>query len=372
MAAQGFGIGSNGFPGFPPRDAGENTVSAFAAYLDLEADLNESLTVGAAARYENYDEFGDTLDGKLTARWQLTDNFALRGGGSTGFRVPTAGQANLRNVATSFRTVGGEGRLVDIAILPPTHPVAAAKGAKPLTPEQSTHLTFGLVFNLGPVDVTLDYYDINIDDRLSFTSPFALTREDIDALIAAGVPDASSFGEVRFFSNQQEMEISGVDLVATWAFAFADGQSAVTLAANFADVSLTRYNPQFTSENRRLEIEEGRPESRWTATWTYDKARWRILTRVRNYGEYYDAPTGGGGWGAFRPEAVTLFDAELEVSVSEQLALVVGARNLLDDYPQKNPNEGVAAFNGLPYPENSPVGFNGGSYYLRMIWRRPE
>ena len=347
-------------------------MRAAAAYLDLEADLSDRLTVGAAVRYENYNEFGDTFDGKLTARWQLTGNFALRGAGSTGFRVPTAGQANLRNVATSFRTVDGEGRLVDVAILPPTHPVAARKGARPLTPEQSTNLTFGLVFNVGPVDVTLDYYDIQIKDRLSFTSPFALTGEDIDALVAAGVPDASSFGEVRFFSNQQEVEISGVDLVATWPFAFADGQSAFTLAANFAAVSLTRYNPAFTSENRRLEIEDGRPESRLTATWTYDKARWRIVTRLRNYGEYYDAPTGGGGWGAYRPEAVTLFDAELEVSVSEQLAFVLGAQNLFDAYPQKNPNQGVPAFNGLPYPENSPVGFNGGQWYLRMIWRREQ
>ena len=345
-------------------------MQAFATYLDLEADLLARLTLGGAVRYENYDQFGDTFDGKLTARWEFTDTFAARGAASTGFRVPTAGQANLRNVATSFRTVEGEGRLVDIAILPPTHPVAARKGAKPLRPEQSTNLTFGLVFHAGGLDVTLDYYAITIKDRLSFTSPFALTQADIDALLAAGVRDASSFGEVRFFSNQQEVEISGVDLVATWPFVLADGQSTLTLAANFSDVGLTRYNPAFTSDNRHLEIEEGRPESRLTATWTYDKGRWRILTRVRNYGEYYDAPTGGGGWGAYRPEGVTVFDAEVELNISEQLALVLGGQNLFDAYPQENPNEGVPAFNGLPYPENSPVGFNGGSWYLRVVWRR--
>ena len=64
LAAQGFGVGSNGFPGFQPGDAGDNTVSAFAAYFDVETELSDSLLVNGAVRYENYDEFGDTFDGK--------------------------------------------------------------------------------------------------------------------------------------------------------------------------------------------------------------------------------------------------------------------------------------------------------------------
>ena len=146
LAAQGFGVGSNGFPGFQPGDAGDNTVSAFAAYFDVETDLSDALLVNGAVRYENYDEFGDTFDGKGAIRLQLTDTFALRASASTGFRVPTAGQANLRNVTTEFNM----GRLADIATLPPTNPVAVQKGAEPLTPETSTNLTLGAVFGLGP------------------------------------------------------------------------------------------------------------------------------------------------------------------------------------------------------------------------------
>ena len=370
LAAQGFGIGSNGFPGFQPSDAGENTVRGYAGYLDLEAEVTGRVLVGAATRYEKYADFGDTLDGKLTTRLQLSDGFALRGAVSTGFRVPTAGQANLRNVSTSFDTVDGVPRLVDIAILPPTNPVARLKGARPLTPEQSTNFTVGMVFSLGAVEVTLDYYDIAIEDRIAFTSPFTLTSADVDTLLRAGVPDAQGLGEVRFFSNQQAVDTTGVDLVATWPFEIADGASVLTIAANLADVTLEQYNPLFTSDNRRFEIEDGRPQSRLTATWSYDKGPWRLTTRLRNYGEYYDAPTGGGGWGAYRPEPATLFDAELGVDVGSSVVLVVGSQNLFDAYPQENPNGGVAAFNGLPYPENSPVGFNGGHYYARFVWRR--
>ncbi len=139
------------------------------------------------------------------------------------------------------------------------------------------------------------------------------------------------------------------------------------MAANFSDINLSEYNPAFTSENRRSEIEEGRPESRLAATWTYNVGRWSVIARVRNYGEYYDAPI-GGGWGAYRPERVTVMDAELTFDLTAALSLVFGAQNLLDTYPQKSPNEGVPAFNGQPYPENSPVGYNGGFYYVSVNW----
>ena len=171
LASQGFGVGSNGFPGFQPGDAGENTVRSFAAYLDLESNVSENLLLGGALRYENYAEYGNTLDGKIAARLQVGYNMAIRGAVSTGFRVPTAGQANLRNVTTEFNM----GFLSDIATLPPTNPIAQQKGAQALTPEESVNTTLGVVFDVGGVDVTMDYYRIEIEDRISFTSRFNLT-----------------------------------------------------------------------------------------------------------------------------------------------------------------------------------------------------
>ena len=360
LAAQGFGIGSNGFPGFPPGDAGSNTVHAYGAYLDLESDLTERLLLGAALRYENYPEFGDTLDGKVSARLQLADNFAVRGSASTGFRVPTAGQANLRNVTTEFQ----DGMLADIATLPPTNPVAQQKGAVPLTPEQSRNLTFGVLLSLGALDLTLDYYNIRVEDRISFTSRFNLTPADIEALLAAGVADATSFASVRFFSNQQTVEASGIDLVATLPFDLAGGASDLTLAANFSDLDLAEYNPDFTSENRKQQIERGRPDSRFTLTWRHLQGPWQFLARARYYGSYYDATTNDASV-AYFPDAELLFDIEAGLRLGDAATLRVAAQNLFDTYPQKNPNGEVA---GLIYPESSPFGFNGGFYYLRATW----
>ena len=368
LAPQGFGVGSNGFPGFQPGDAGDNSVSAFAAYFDVETDLSDALLVNGAVRYENYDEFGDTFDGKGAIRLQLTDTFALRASASTGFRVPTAGQANLRNVTTEFNM----GRLADIATLPPTNPVAIQKGAQPLTPETSTNLTLGAVFGLGAADITLDYYNIQIKDRVAFTSRFNLTPEDITALLAAGVSDATSFTSVRFFTNQQDVKASGVDVVATVPFDIGDGVTRLQLAANFSSIELTRFNPDFTGVSRRAQIEEGRPGSRITATLNHSQGSWRVMGRLRYYGEYYDDPTNSGGLppagNAFYPGASTLFDFEAAFDVSDSLSVLVGLQNAFDAYPDINPSGQNGEVAGLIYPESSPFGFNGGYYYMRATW----
>ena len=360
LAAQGFGVGSNGFPGFQPGDAGENTVRAFAAWLDLESDVSEHVLLGGALRYENYADFGNTLDGKVAVRLQVNENVALRGAVSTGFRVPTAGQANLRNVTTEFQA----GMLADIATLPPTNPIAQQKGAQALTPEESTNLTLGAVFHAGPLDVTVDYYSITIEDRISFTSRFILTEADISALLAVGVSDATSFASVRFFSNQQTVKASGIDVVATLPFDLAGGVSNLTFTANWQEIELEEFNPDFTSDNRRLQIERGRPESRFTLSWTHIQGQWRMMARARHYGEYYDAPTNDGSV-SFFPEPELLLDAEVAYQVTPRLSLLLGLQNAFDEYPDENPHGEVA---GLIYPEQSPFGFNGGYRYLRATW----
>ena len=360
LAAQGFGVGSNGFAGFQPGDAGEHTVRATAAYVDIEADVSERLLLGGALRFENYSVFGTTLDGKIVARLQISDSVALRGAASTGFRVPTAGQANLRNVTTEFQN----GKLADIATLPPSNPIAQQKGATELTPEESVNLTLGLVFHVGDLDVTLDYYNIEITDRIAFTSRFTLTPADIDALLAVGVSDATSFSSVRFFSNQQTVQATGIDIVANLPFDLGAGVSTLTLAANWSSIELAKFDPEFTSENRRLQIEQGRPDSRLTVTWNHLQGSWRLMARARHYGGYYDAPTNDGSV-SFYPEPEMLFDAEIAYDVTSKLSLLLGLQNAFDEYPDENPHGEVA---GLIYPEQSPFSFNGGYTYFRVMW----
>ena len=369
LTLQGFGIGSNGFPGFPASDAGERTVEAWAAYIDLEGDATESLKLGAAMRYEDYDAFGTTLDWKITGRVQLNDTVSFRGAYSTGFRVPTAGQSNLRNVTTEFTG----GKLADIATLPPTNPVAQQLGAVALVPEESTNTTLGAVWEFDWGDLTVDYYSIKMEGRIAFTSRFTLTDEDISALVAAGVPDATSFTSVRYFSNQQDTNASGIDLVVSIPFEFQGGDSRVVVAGNWKGVELVEFNPNFTSLHLKNTIEDGSPSNRITATWMHTYDDWSGFLRLRRYGSHYDATLNSADI-SYRPDPGLLVDLEVAKDFGENFTAVFGFENVLDYYPSENPNSpvdgrGAGGASGLIYPEQSPYGFLGGAYYVRVQYR---
>ena len=197
LATQGFGIGSNGFPGLAANSQGRVSRNNIALYIDAEAYITETFMLAGALRYEDFSDFGDTTKGKIAFRWQALENIAFRGAFSTGFKAPTLGQSNVRNVTTAFGT-GGE--LIDRATLPPTDPVSQLKGGEQLTPEESESITFGVVadFDNGLSFITADYYNIELTDRISTASGIELTDEDIAALLAQGVNDASSFQEISF------------------------------------------------------------------------------------------------------------------------------------------------------------------------------
>ena len=369
LTVQGYGIGSNGFPGFPASDAGERTVDANAAYVDFEGDVAEGFKVGVAMRYEDYADFGTTLDWKIASRVQINDIVAVRGAYSTGFRVPTAGQSNLRNVTTEFTG----GKLADIATLPPTNPVAQQKGAIPLVPEESTNTTLGAVWEFDWGDISLDYYSIKMEGRIAFTSRFSLTSDDIAELVAAGVPDASSFSAVRYFTNQQDANASGIDLVLSVPFEFQGGDSKVVLAGNWKGLELVRFNPNHTSLHLKDSIEDGKPQNRITATWMHSYDDWSGYLRLRRYGSHYDATLNSRGV-SYRPDPALLFDLEVAKDFTENLTAVIGIENVLDTYPSENPNgpvdaRGAGGASGLIYPEQSPYGFLGGAYYVRVQYR---
>ena len=169
---------------------------------------------------------------------------------------------------------------------------------------------------------------------------------------------------MRFFSNQQTVEASGVDVVATLPFDLGSGVSTLTLAANWSDIELSEFSRDFTSDNRRLQIERGRPRLALHPDLEPRPGTLAFHGRARYYGEYYDAPTNDGSV-AFFPEPDLLVDAEVSVQVTEAFSALLGLSNAFDEYPDTNPHGEVA---GLIYPEQSPYGFNGGFTYLRLSW----
>jgi iron complex outermembrane receptor protein len=357
LSAQGFGIGSNGFPGFKPEDAGKFDRNSFAAYVDFEADITDRFLAGVAVRFEDFSDFGTTTNAKVSARFSISDAFAIRGAVSTGFRAPTTGQSNVRNVTTAFTA----GVLADEATLPPTNPIAVQKGGVPLQPEESTNYTFGAVMALGPLDITIDYFNIEVEGRIALTTTQVLTQADIDALLAIGQADASSFVGVRFFTNDFDTTTQGIDIVATMPIG---DSSELTFTGNWTDTEVDAFNPDIIGDTRVQQLEDNLPEIRFTFTGTHEFGNFNGLWRLNHYGDYYEAHLDDGTLPIF-PGAETTVDLELGYSFGENLRVTLGGQNVTDEEPDINPWADIV---GAQFPVTSPMGFNGAFYYVRANW----
>ncbi|HVJ37883.1 MAG TPA: TonB-dependent receptor, partial [Stenotrophomonas sp.] len=218
--------GAQVFAGFKPSDSGQFDRHSYSAYVDLEADLSDKFTLGLAGRYEDYSDFGDTANGKLSLRYAFTDKIALRATASTGFRAPSLQQQYFQSIATNFI----DGIPYEIGTFRTDNPAAVALGAEPLQAEESTNYSMGLV--LQPIDalyVTIDAYRIDIDDRIVLSENLTSTavRNYLQANGYTGI------GGGRYFTNAVDTRTTGVDAVGTYRWALGSGPLELTGGYNY-------------------------------------------------------------------------------------------------------------------------------------------
>jgi iron complex outermembrane receptor protein len=359
LADQGFSAASNGFPGFSNIAGGKFDRENFGVYVDGEWEPTDSLLLGAAVRYEDFADFGTTTNYKVAANWRLTDNIGFRGTASTGFKAPTPGQSNAYNVSTEFDLALAE--LVNNGTIPSTSPVAVLRGGRPLEPEESINFTLGTFFSVGNFDVTIDYFNIEVDDRLNLSQLFGLTQQEIDDLIEAGVAGAGSLQNFRFFVNDFDTETEGFDVVATYPIEWSNSSTDLSLAFNSTTTTVTAFNPDTIDDVRILELEKGLPETRYNLQANHFWGNWRFLGRVSYYDDWYDSEDTQFYSGK------SIVDVEVAYTWNERTTIVLGAQNLLDEVPDDNPS--AAAGVGNKYSQFTPFGFNGGFWYLRVNWQ---
>ncbi|WP_462159820.1 TonB-dependent receptor plug domain-containing protein [Pseudoalteromonas sp. GB56] len=366
LTEQGFSIGSNGFPGFQPSQAGEFTRRNYAAYVDVETLFTEDFLMGFALRYEDYDSFGSTTNYKVTGHYTINDMFSLRGSVSTGFRAPTVGQANVSNVQTNLSS----GVLVDSALLPPTNPISVQLGGTELEPEESSNYTFGAVYENGDFFMTVDYYNIDVEDRISQSDKIELSDADKQTLKQAGVPNVDQLAQVSFFTNDFDTTTRGVDVVANYSADLLGGSSTFSAAYNWNETEVTRFS-DITGAFKVDRLENDLPKHRATFTWSQDWESVSGFIRANYFGEYqgvhvdYDAT-------AKMADASFTFDAELTYHVNDNIGLSVGAQNMFDEEgePLDFADQTGLANNtwGGKFYETSPYGFNGGYYYVKASY----
>ena len=369
LTQQGFSIGSNGFPGFNQVTAGSHDRDSWAVYLDVESQITDQFLLAGAVRHEDYDDFGSTDNYKVTARYDFSDSFAIRGAYSTGFRAPTPGQSNVSQVTTAFI----DGQLRDTATLPPTDPIAAFYGAEPLTPEESNNASLGLVWSGDNWLLTADWYHIEVEDRIARSTDFTLTEADRAALVAAGSPQAASLSRVGFFVNDFDTTTTGLDIVASVDTDHFGGETSYAVALNWNDTEVDDFTPGIITEARIKKLEESLPSTKGYFSVNHQRGIWHITARLNYYGSFYEdhldsdvVSIEDGGLPIYEGSAFTV-DLETGLEWDSGFYFRVGAQNLFDETPDDNPWGELVA--GAQYPVHTPYGFNGGFYYARVGWK---
>ncbi|CAN7466506.1 TonB-dependent receptor [Phenylobacterium sp. LjRoot219] len=391
-AASIYKEGGQSYPGFQPTDAGSHERENYALYLDLATSPIENLKVDVAGRYEHYNDFGDTTVGKLTARYDFTPMFALRGTVSTGFRAPT--------MAESFYSATNVSPDSAFVQLPPNSEAATLLGFEPLKPEKSENLSFGLVAHPATnLSITLDAYQIKVKRRIIGTG--ALLGQDGTTIISQAVLDAIaahgnvldpsvSFVGATLFTNGADTRTRGVELMVTYRSDLDDyGTIDWSLAGNYNKTTLTDIAPvpaalvggigALLSPTAISDLTTASPKAKVTAGAFWAMGKWQVNVRETIYGPVTEvvSPDGTGGG----PDAVEshigttgITDVDVAYHVTENIKVAVGANNLFNKKPPKMaqfaPDGGLAdGSNVYDAPLTiSPWGINGGYYYTKLTY----
>ena len=401
LGADGAAGGIQVFPGFRPDNEVDENRTNIAGYADFESYLSgqpgTGLLVGAAVRGEQYSDFGATVTGKATARYDLTEQVAVRAAGSTGFRAPSLQQLYFNNISTQFKVdaddIDGDGNTEELVALEVgtfrnDSDAARALGIPELKEEIAFNVSGGFV--LKPLEkawLSIDGFLIQIDDRIVLSGSFSADK--VAGLAAAGASSA------QVFTNVAQTRTQGVDVAAGYLYAF-DNESLLNLRVAFTwadtevigdvdapEILVGLEDTLFPSQERSM-IEEWQPNTRVNLSADYIVGDLTIGGALRYFGSYTvqegsgDDParqTYGGKW---------LTDIQGNYRLNEGLSLTIGANNLLDQLP--DPNEIGQSRGGtledstghvlvdspgvFTYSRRSaPFGFNGGLYYAKLSYR---
>lgn len=357
--------GSQGFPGYSPKNAVDQSRSNFSLYADTEFDITDGFLVSAAGRFENYSDFGSTLNGKLSSRLKVSKNINLRGSISSGFRAPSLAQIYYNLRFTNFSSSGAS----EILLSPNNSPVTQAFGIEKLNEEKAVNGSLGMTATFGDFTATVDGYMINVDDRIVLTGYF----------------DASSFNlgvdQAQFFVNGVDTKTTGLDVVLSWKKKFDENFFSATLVGNINNMKIDNVKNGnldkeiFFGEREKAFLLASAPESKFGLNLIYERKWFNAGLSFTHFSEVklldYQMYEDVADYGSFENQiaaatdkysAKMVTDLTLGFKLSDSLKLSVGGNNLFNIYPDQQ-DDWVEAGG---YWDAVQMGFSGAYYYARL------
>ncbi len=365
--------GAQVFPGFSPK----NEVNAYrnnvAAYVDAEMDITDAFLFGAALRFENYSDFGATLNWKATTRYKITDNISVRGTASTGFRAPSLHQLHFNSTSTIFV----DGIPFEVGTFSNDSRVAELLGIPALKQETSNAYSLGFTGRVpnANLNITLDGYMVNINDRVVYTGQFKgdANGSAQDQEIATLLSQANA-NRAAFFANAINSSTRGIDLVITQRARIGKGKLNTSLAATLSQTELVgdiNTSPLlegkediYFDETSRIFLEKAVPRTKVNLTFNYNVGDFNVMLRNVYFGSVDEATNVEANMQTFAPKVVT--DLSLSYAFSKNLNLSLGANNLLDVYPDMSIEANQSSGRFLYSRRSQQFGINGRYVFARV------
>jgi iron complex outermembrane recepter protein len=372
--------GSQGFPGYGEKDVTNKGRSNAAAFVDVEADLTKKFLVDLAVRFENYSDFGKTLNGKFGARFKISDAVAIRGSASTGFRAPSLAQKYFNSTFTNFVN----GKAVEVLLANNEHPVTKKLGIPELKQETSENASLGVTLTpVAGLSVTVDGYYVKIKDRIVLTGQFTDDDAQIGSLLKA-----LNVGQAQFFTNALSYtETKGLDVIIAHSVSLGAGRLNTTLAANFNWMELGPINTVpllknkediYFNERERHFVLASAPPSKVNLTLDYTVGKYGIMVRGIRFGEIKLANWNAGAIdeATKKPYTVAQYtdiykakiqtDLTLSYKFTKNVSLAIGGSNILNIYPDMHV-PALTESGGSWDPVQ--MGSNGAFFFARLGFR---
>jgi iron complex outermembrane receptor protein len=374
---------AQGFAGWGPQDASNNSRHSVAEYAQLEGNITDRLSTSIAVRHEDYSDFGTNLSYALSGRYDFDNGFALRGTVSTGFRAPGLGQQHgSATTSVSYPEGNSLGLPEGIylrGLVPVDNQLAKLLGSEPLKAETSRSYTIGAVWNPTPsFTTTVDLYDIELKNRILMSSSMSLVAPSVLDYLAANGIDNPQYVALAYFTNAAEMRIRGIGVVTNYVKEFNNGgtfQTTINWSYHKNEVTGVRPNPavlealgdigfkRITRSQTKGLLADQMPRSKFIWTNTYTKNHWGFTGTAVRYGGFTDYSSTSYLNDDIYP-ARWIFNASVDY-YHDNWTFTLGSDNIFNTYPQEAP-EG-SNFHGIfPYPSSSPFGSQGAFVYGKV------
>ena len=298
-----YGAGSDSFAGIKPAEAGKWSRNNLALYSQLEYDVSDKLLLGIAGRYENYTDAGSNFSWKANGRYKLGEKGAFRASYSTGFRAPTLHQSHI--TLSQYIIVAGSAEPLLQGTLANDNPAVQALGVPTLTHEISENLSAGLTYKFNRnFSGSIDFYQINVDDRVLFTSQIGSDGDDSTTNPVEQILEDNNVVAVQVFINAGDTKTTGTDIVLNYRnIEMGKAKLHASFAANFNETTFKAINTPKTIADAGYDIfdrqEQGlitnsRPKSKMILGLNYINDKWDISFNNTRFGQVtITAPSDG-------------------------------------------------------------------------------